>query len=245
MEWLVEVVGDDSVLRRLCEACVSPEVTICEVEEDCFVLKSTDFKALENVVTVYNKACEIVELIVGATRIATGSKIGMGHVIEVDEEGKKRRHTLCSGESQIQIDLEMTMTIGDGPAFKIFNSIDQAASVPVWCAMAKKNERVEKVLRLISEGSLDFNKLNILFEEVQGDVGSKITDAKWATETEIEHFTRTAQPYRHGKSGLGGWTPPKHPLKFESAKSLVMRIIANWLKSKADEEGSTLENIEA
>lgn len=239
MEWSVEVVGDDSVLRRLCEACVSPEVTICE-EEGCFVLKSADFKTLKNVVAVHNKACEIVELIVGATKITTGSKICMGHVIEVDERGKKR-WILCSGGAQIEINSEMTMKIGDAPAFKITNN-NQAAFVPTLYEMAKKNERVAKVLRLISEESLDFNKLNILFEEVQGDVGSKIIDNRWATKNDIDRFTQTAQPYRHGESGLKSWKPHNNPMLFEEAKNFVVRVVKSWLKSTISENASTLEN---
>lgn len=238
MEWLVEIIGDDSVLKQLSKVCISPEMNICK-EEDCFVLKSKDFRSLKGVVEVFNKACEIVELIAGAAKVATGSKISMGHVIEVDDGGKKRRHIIGSGESQIEIDQEMTMQVGDGSVFEI----NQAAPVADWYAMAKKNEGVAKVLRLISEGGLDFKKLFILFEEVQGDVGSKIFNEKWATKAEIDRFTRTAQPYRHGKPRKDRLTPPKIPMRLEEAGSLVMHIVENWLKLKTVEEASTLRNI--
>ena len=229
--------GDKDAIEELEKVCKSPELFI-ERERGHFVLKSKGFNELSNDEEIYKQACETVACLNGAIKLALGYKgnLNVEDVVRVSDSGQWNVYGILSGESSSGGKLIVEMTKADG------TTISEAAPVPHLVREAMNNERVAKVLKQIAENNLDWNKLNILFEEVQGDVGSKIIDNQWATKNDIDRFTQTAQPYRHGESGLKSWKPHNNPMLFEEAKIFVVRVVENWIKSKISENASTLEN---
>lgn len=240
MKYFVELLGDASDLEDLSKVYGSPELTICKEDDVGFVLKSTDFDSLENASAVDKKASEIVELINGASQIALGSNkaLAVGVIIKVDDKGKKQRHNI--GRVNITLPMprvDMTIKTSDGTLYEI----NQAALIAGWHRIAKKDKTAEKVLRQLAKNDLDWNKLNIILEDMQGDVSSEIY--KWADKKEVNCFTQTVQDKRHGKSGLNkcGWQEHKNPMNFEEAKSFIMHIVENWLNEKVNKNNSTIE----
>jgi hypothetical protein len=229
MIWFVALKGDDSDLEDLSKVLTLPELTICKEDDTGFVLKSTDFEKLEKADEVYKRASEIVELINGESKIALGSNkvLTTGLIFNIDDYGKKQPYNLGRLNATLPMPrLDMTFKMPDGRLIEI----NQAAPMREWYEIAKKDMIAEKVLRQLAKGDLDWNKLNIILEDVQGDVGSDIY--QWADEKEVERFTQTVQDKRHGGSGLNNWQPHKNPISFEESKSLIMHIVENWLNEK-------------
>lgn len=123
-----------------------------------------------------------------------------------------------------------TLEKADGSTEVIY----QAAPVPRWVRIARENKKVASVLKMLCENDLDWNKLNIIFEEIQGEMGSSIYKNGWASEGDIDIFTQTLQPYRHGESGLKRWRDPEKPMEFYRAKALIQTVVSKWIDSKIE-----------
>ncbi len=231
MKYFVELLGDASDLEDLSKVYSLPELTICKEDDMGFVLKSTDFDGLENAIEIDKKASEIVELINGASKIALGSNkvLAVGVTIGVDDQGVKQRHNIGRGHMILpKLKINMTIKKQDGTVYEI----NQAALMVGWYRIAKKDKTAEKVLRQLAKNDLDWNKLNIVLEDIQGNVGSGIYE--WVEDKEVVRFTQTVQDKRHGESGLKKhkWQPHKNPMNFDEARSFILHIVENWLNSR-------------
>jgi hypothetical protein len=197
-------------------------------------LKSTEFNNLEDGAEVYKKAAELVGLVNGASVVVLGIRNALrasGIVIKVDDEGKKELFIISEPLKTTGIIRGRFQTIinkADGSTEIIY----QASPVPRWVRIAKKNEKVASVLKKLSENNLDWNKLNIIFEDIEGDIGSKMVKKKWVPKKDITRFTAMVQPYRHGESGLNKWKYPKTPMEFYEARALIGTLVSRWIDSK-------------
>jgi hypothetical protein len=160
-------------------------------------------------------------------------------VTKVDEEGKRHIFLVAKGGSLSLSGgrVKMPITTADGKTYEV----NEAAPIPDWVMLAERDDTVAKVLRKISEGNLDLNKLNIIFEDIQGDVGSGIHEKGRVSKRQVDRFTCSVQPERHGKSGLKKrkWRPHKIPMDLHEARSFVWVVVSNWINSKLYEESST------
>lgn len=237
MKRFVTISGDKDAIEELEKVCTSPELFIGR-EKGRFVLKSKKFNELSNDEDIYKEACETAALLNGAVKLALGYKgnLHIDMVVRVSDSGQWILHGILSGGTSSSGKLIMKMTKADGTV------ISEAAHVPQLVHAAMSNERAAKVLKQIAENNLDWNNLNIIFEDIEGDVGSTLYKGK--VEDEVKRFTQTVQPYRHGRKGLykTKYTPPKNPMTFAEAQSFVMSLVENWLRSKTDEETSTSKN---
>lgn len=231
MEWMVYIAGDDFDLRELSKSLTLPELCIIE-EENLYYLKSTNFNQLKNADEVRNKAEEILSLINGASRLALGTRkpITMDSVVKITDDGR---------EEKTYFELEKTVTMRDSVGATIDGrEVHQADPIPDWIKVAQSNKNVAKVLRLIGNFGYDWVNLYRIYEIIESDVGgsSKITQKGWATKKAIRRFKHTVDsvgaigdPARHGMEET---QPPKNPMIFSEAKSLIETILYNWLRSK-------------
>lgn len=233
MEWMVYIAGDDLDLSELSKSLISPELCIVK-EENQYYLKSTSFNQLVNVDQVREKAEEILPLINGASRLVLGTRkpIKINSVANVDVDGKKKR-------TYFELGLESLIHC---TASVVVNGVEQvvypAEPIPDWIKVAQTDESVAKVFRLLNKEDYDWVNLYRIYEVVEDDIGatSKIVQQGWASEKEIERFKHTANSIgaigdfaRHGKEKT---KPPKDPMKFSEAKSLIETMLHNWLRSK-------------
>ena len=236
MEWFVELLGDPYDLEDLSNVCKSKELMV-EKDEESFILKSTEFNNLNDGLEVHKKAMELVALINGASVVVLGLRSPLRasrSLIMVDDEGKKGLCYVCepcTTRVELRGRFQTTTIKPDGSTEIIY----QASPVPRWVDIAKRNEKVASVLKKLSENNLDFNELNIIFEHVQGDVGSEIK--KWVNKDDPGRFTQTAQLYRHGESGLNKrkWKASQRPMALYEAKSFIESIVSRWIDSKVND----------
>jgi hypothetical protein len=104
--------------------------------------------------------------------------------------------------------------------------------------LAQKDASVQKVLRLLSYGPLDWVSMYCILEVIGKDVGglNKIERRGWAEASEIRRFKHTANdPNVIGDTARHGTPPgesPRKPMSFDEAKTLIARNIQAWLEAK-------------
>ena len=244
MKWHIRLLGDNYDLEDLSNVCKSKELTI-EKNEEGFILKSSEFNDLEDGAKVYEKATELVALVNGASVVVLGVRGAVEvsrNLIMMDDQGRKGVCHVCEpliGEARVMGRFQTTTRKADGCPEVVY----QASPIPRWVRIAKKHEKVALILKMLSENNLDWNKLNIIFEHIEGDIGSKMVDKKWVPKGNINRFTAMVQPHRHGESGLKKhkWKATKEPMEFYEARAFIGTLVSRWIDSKGvGESGSTL-----
>jgi hypothetical protein len=238
MEWNVRLLGDDYDLEDLSKVCNSEELTIVK-NEDSFVLKSTEFNNLIDGMEVYKKAEEIVTLVNGASMIILGLRNFLRasrDLIKIDDQGRRNSFFISEPGKAVAVmrgSFQGTLKKANGSTDVVY----QASPVQRWVHVAKENKKVASVLKMLSDYNLDWNKLNIIFEEIEDEMGSSIHKNGWASEKDIDLFTHTVQSYRHGESKLKRkkWIAPQKPMEFHRAKALIQTIVSKWIDSKIEE----------
>lgn len=234
MEWIVQIAGEKFDLQELSKSLTSPELCIAQ-EGEAFVLKSTDFNLLKDADTVRNKASEIINLINGAVKLAIGMQkpLTVDHVIKINDNGTRKSFISVSILGVGRVSVSMSVTAEEGT----IEEIHQADPIPSWVEIGRNDANVAKVLRLWGVGPHDWVSLYRIYEIVESDVGgfSYIVNMGWATKTGIKRFKHTANSpgaigdkARHGKY----IPPPKSPMTFSEAKSLIETILHNWIRLK-------------
>ena len=92
-----------------------------------------------------------------------------------------------------------------------------------WLTLADKDAKVAQALRLLGQNSLTWAGLYHLYEIVLADVGNRIYDEGWATQSEVERFRRTANSPailgEHARHGREHTQPPPNPMSEDDAKT--------------------------
>jgi len=235
MEWMVCIKGDDFDLQELSKSLTSLELCLVK-EENEYYLKSTSFNHLMNAGEVGEKAQEILTLINGASRLALGTRrpLTTGVVMKIKDDGSKEGFCHVPEQSTLREAIGITTISSDGT----IQEIHQADPIPDWVKLAQNNQNVARALRLLGNIGYDWVNLYRIYEVVEDDVGgiSKITQGGWATETAIRRFKHTGNSVGaigdEARHGIETTQPPKNPMTFSEAKSLIETILHNWLRSK-------------
>jgi len=191
---------------------------------------------MSNADEVRNKTDELLSLINGASRLIlrTRTPITSCVVEKINDDGTRLGFVSVSDSATMRETVNVTTILEDNTV----QEIHQADPIHDWINVAQGNVNVAKVFRLLSNFGYDWVNLYRIYEVVEDDVGgsSKIAQGQWTTETAIERFKHTANSIgaigdeaRHGKETT---QPPKNPMTFSEAKSLIETILHNWLRSK-------------
>ena len=73
-------------------------------------------------------------------------------------------------------------------------------------------------------------------EDIQDDAKSNLK--QWVRPKDLNRFTQTAHPHRHGESRQKKYKPPEKPMVLFEAKAFISGIIYKWIQSKDKGEGS-------
>ncbi len=233
MEWMVCIKGEHFVLKELSKSLASPELSVIK-EENEYYLKSRCFNQMSNADEVRNKADELLSLINGASKLVLRARkpIKIHSVVYIGDDSKRKRTYFDLG-LEIPIHSQVSVVVNG-----VEQEIHQADPILDWINVAQVNVNVAKVLRLLSNFGYDWVNLYRIYEVIEDDVkgSSKVIQEGWATEAAIRRFKSTANSAgaagdsaRHGKDTT---QPPKNPMTFSEAKSLIETILHNWLRSK-------------
>lgn len=235
MEWLVQLTGNTVDLDELSNSLKSAEFTVMHAE-DAYFLKSKDFNDISDPDAVLKSAGEILTLINGGAKLAFGARdpLKIAHVVRIDKDGKRNIYTYLSDQVVVRAIPNVVYLASDGTV----KEIRAADVVTDWLLAGQENPAVAKVLRLFGTGGNDWVSLYRIYEVIEADAGgvSNIQKQGWATKRAIERFKHTANSpgvigddARHGKQTT---KPPRNPMLFTEAKSLIESITKNWLRSK-------------
>lgn len=235
MEWVVQLKGDNSDLQELSESLSSVELGITK-ENDKFFLKSSNFNQLNNANEVKEKAEEFLLSICGAARVAFRMQrpLVVDAVIKVNDDGTKLTTRFLSDTMYASSSISLTITRNNGTV----EEIHQADPIPEWINIAQNDENVAKILRLMGKGAIDWVSLYRIYDVIEYDVGgiSNIVSNGWTSSNQIERFKHTANSVGAigdiARHGVETTDPPRNPMQFSEAKSLIETIIHNWLHTK-------------
>ncbi|MBD1907234.1 hypothetical protein NDI37_08275 [Funiculus sociatus GB2-A5] len=236
MKWLVLLEGKESHLRSLTQLLRSPEWSVIK-EEGSYYLSSSRFDLLTDDIEMYACATELLTLINGVAMFYFGDfkPFTLDVIVRVDENGKRHPEVLLSAIWTIEgfgFDIE-----GDESE----DFYQHPSDLETWATIADQDEKVKKVFRIWTKREHDWVNLYKIYEVVQDDVGSRITEDGWATKKKTECFTRTAQSpdaigddARHGVEKSS--QPPKSPMSLLEAQRLIIVIVRKWLGWKSKEQ---------
>jgi hypothetical protein len=236
MRWEIDVSGDLTDLRMLQKAFCSEEFALAE-ENGKFVLRAKAFEDLNDADVVRARAAELVTSLSGASRALLGAQhsLEVGGVTFVRPDGTKN-HFVVVGPAVIRfrgLPASIRITKPDGT----IEEHHAADPVREWLDVALKDPVVSTALRLRDKSGLDWVQLYRLYEVIEDDTPkSEIVQNGWASKSEIDRFKHTANSpgalgdeARHGKERT---QPPAHPLNLSEARSLIGRVLRQWISSK-------------
>jgi hypothetical protein len=212
-------------------------------EVDSFYLKSEGFNSCKDERDVREIATEILNKLNGLAKIHFGKfqPITIDSVTTIDEHGQRK--TIYSEEvvstMRFKADVEATLIKPDG-------TVEKSQPQPIKLfehgfSIAKKDKNVAEALRIF--GNLENNWVNLykIYEIVLSDVGGKIYQNGWATKTDIDRFTQTAQSVEAVGDDARHYNPkkcplPENPISLPEAKALIRTILEKWILSKCKSE---------
>lgn len=242
MEWLVRLSGDVDTLEELAKICISPELFVGKVK-DFFVLKTNEFKGLNNKDAVFKESINIISIINGGIKILGFNKNVMAEqVIKEDDEGIWHYYVplsvgSVSGGSVSFVHSKVTLKEAEG----CIKEESQVEPILKWFLMAKNNEDVARVLRFLSmtnyEWTSNFYKI---IDIIKGDIGD-ISKRGWVTGSDLRRFKGSVNNpdvigdiARHGKSQRSKrGKVMKNPMSFYEAKAFINNIVVKWLSEKS------------
>jgi len=235
MEWVVELEGNEFDLNELSKSFEQGNIFIEKKAKKC-VLKSIYFDTLIDHCQVEKKAEELIVMIRGALSLTLGSdsSVRISQIIQYNDEGPNRIFQACEEIVDRPRD-SLTIQIRDTDGV-ITEEINQADPIPNWLDLAVQNDRVAKALRLMATEGNSWSGLYKIFEVIESDVGD-IGKKHWVTKKAANRFTQTANSAKAigdvARHGHDKFDPPKNPMTFSEAKSLVHLLLNSWLMSKS------------
>jgi hypothetical protein len=228
MKWLVELKGDNYVLDKLSRILKSSELRI-KREGKNYVFTSSKLDVLNTLEEVKTEVVKLVKRINGATRVALRINRAIESFKIAQLKGDEKLVKYSSGSAIVKARIRAPIqTRRAGRTIEEINLAD-------WLHISEVDEKVDRVFRLINYDDESWVGLyNILeaIEEDEGDVSKK----GWVSKKERRRFRQTACSYdavgekaRHGNKKVKS---PRKPMTLPEAKSLLHKIITNWLGDK-------------
>ncbi|MEM1169194.1 MAG: hypothetical protein AAGJ08_09025 [Cyanobacteria bacterium P01_H01_bin.35] len=210
------------------------------IEEDGrYYLVHSSFELMNSLEQVYKWGQDNLENISGLAMLYfSGFPILQPDVVcEIDETGKQtcehnlKAHCNIVDPIRLLIDVEIQ---GKGQYLPFEYHVKDLL------LLTKEDEQVKKVIHLLTSYEHNFINLFKIYEIIQGEVGSKITDDGWVTKKKVCNFTRTANhPDAIGyeaRHGISTKEPPKNPMSLSEAQNLIIDVIKKWLDWKIQQK---------
>jgi hypothetical protein len=99
---------------------------------------------------------------------------------------------------------------------------------------AETSGRAHDALVILGRPSLTWAEIYLVFELVEGDVGSMMYEYGWISKPEADLLGRTANSYStlrsSGRHGKDRGNPPRSPMAHSTALGLMRRLVVEWLR---------------
>ncbi len=235
MEWLIQLTGDNYDLEELSKSLQSPELNINQ-EGEIYILKSSDFNSLSDADKVREKASEILCLINGSASLTQGMRkpLEIAHITLVRDDGTRNTFINLTATVNVRASVGVVKLGQDGTV----QEIRPSDIVPSWVHAAQHDASVARVLELFGSSSREWVNLYMIYEIIEDDVGGVdyIQRNGWATKKAIRRFKHTANSYsalaEKSRHAIEKTDPPKDPMSYSEAKSLIESISKSWLHTK-------------
>lgn len=233
-EWLVELKGDRSDLEYLC-ALPSQRWKVTE-QGGRHYLKSTVFDSPTDARDVLADASRTLDVMNGVARLVfpnfEGAKVNS--IARVEENGRCTQFIMPTGTRSAERSGIPTVVISGG------HEPPEPPSIPgsKWIEIAQKDESVATALALYGGLEHNWRNLYVVLEVIEDALGGNrlLINKGWAPQGEIERFKHTANSFRalgrQARHGITKWDPPRSPMSFNDAQSLIRNILYKWLCSK-------------
>lgn len=235
--WEVGLAGDAADLRSLSDSFADSDPAILEREGE-YLFRWSVLDGLSNATQVKAAADEQIARLSGSASLTLGAiePIKVASVIMIGEDGSRNIHvfpdpvvvTFRTSVPTVQI------RRADGTE-EIHRPADP---VKAWLVAAESSDHVARALRLSEGRNHDWVELYRLLEIVEDSVSRKrITDAGWATRSQLKRFRHTANSLkgagdaaRHGHEQK---SPPQRPMTLNDARELIRRVVRQWLDAES------------
>jgi hypothetical protein len=129
--------------------------------------------------------------------------------------------------------------IKGNPATIVINGVEQLdprkGLMSSFLDEASKNREKADALVIVGRSSPTWSELFLVYELVQKNVGRRMIDENWISQTNVDTFTRTANNYtalgRESRHGKFNWEPPPEPMERHVAVSLIRSLVSSWFQS--------------
>lgn len=230
--WVVRLKGDSFDLELLSEHFHPAEFSVTK-EHSSFYVQSSEFELLSSEPEVRSKANEILESVNGIGRMFDTNfrPVEIDAITEVDATGSRKNYMQFFEILKLRDKAEVEV-INAGGSIEPSSVTHRAES---HLAIAQRDSKVAKTLRIFGSREHNWHNLNNILEVIESDVG-QIAKAGWATQAEIDRFTRTANSAKalgdEARHGHDKFSAPQNPTTLGEAEELITRILKNWIGSK-------------
>lgn len=213
------------------------------IEEDgCYYLAHSSFESMNSLEEVEKWGQDNLENISGFAMVHFSGfpvlKPDVAGFCEIDETGKQICEFNLKAHCNIVDPIRLIVNVevkgkGKSSPFE-YHSKD-------WLSLAKKDEKVKKVIHFLTSYEHNFINLYKIYEIIQDEVGRKKIEG-WMTKEKVSDFKRTANhPDAIGYEARHGIPknkekPPENPMSLSDAENLIIDVIKKWLDWKIQQK---------
>lgn len=227
-DWLVELQGEDFDLEALAGLLHSPDLNVSK-DGGAYYLRCSGFASIGSADEVRERAREILQRASAAERVRCGSSLTLeiGELFRVEPDGRRRPFSELS-----PLLVTFNVRVPHAPVAE-----EDALAFGRWVELAERDAKVDKALRILITRETNWVNLYNILNVILSDVGGMIWQAGWATKSDVDRFTHTADSEtilgdeaRHGRERTA---PPSNPMSLTDADSLIRKILRAWLAWKS------------
>lgn len=235
--WEVGPAGDAADLRSLSDSFADSDPAILEREGE-YLFRWSVLDGLSNATQVKAAAEEQIARLSGSASLTLGAMepIKVASVILISDDGSRNIHVF---PDPVVVTFRTSVPTVQIRRAEGTEEIHRPADpVKVWLVAAESSDHVARALRLSEGRNHDWVGLYRLLEIVEDSVSRKrITDAGWATRSQLKRFRQTANSLkaagdaaRHGHEQK---SPPQRPMTLNEARKLIRRVLRQWLDAES------------
>lgn len=241
-KWQIEIKGDTWDLENLSNNHQSPDwsiIKIAEGDKDVYYLESSRFYELNNSKDVEKAARELILEINGVakTEFPDYKQIELHGVALLDENGQLNKfiHIKDSIHGRTKL-YPPTIIQGDGTV----EESKMPNRLKLISILAKTDENVRRALILFGKPKLSWNDLYGIYDIIKDNVElEEVKKTVNISSNQIKLFRRTCLRWEavgdEARHPSQKFDPPKNPMKYEDAVTLITKLYNAWITKKKNE----------
>jgi|GEM_PF-4677663 len=232
MRWKVQLEGHAKGLEDLSES-FDEDPRIFE-EDGEYYLWSSQFERVDESIEVKDVGEDIVRTVrhLGELDSLRVGELEVVCVVEIQEDGSERKIAHVSGTAEATTTVSARVSVDGKEPPPI------AESTYEYTRLALKDDKVQELIELRDNGDHWVNLYRVyeyIRDNTEGDENT--VERGWWSNSDKSLFTHTANsPEAIGHEarhhGSGGPPSPSDPMTHSEAKSLINRLVENWIKHR-------------